>query len=556
MSSEVNQPRRASRRNRRPAEQIDDQAAQREVAERRRQEAIEQRRREAMLRGRPANENDAFAASSLSAIRRRTSTTPIWTAVAVSMVWLMIWIILYVPALAQLGNPFAIENMPLTTRTLMVAFVPVAGFFAIGYLIYRANQMNNVSQALMQTAMRLVRPQDIATESLSSVSQMVRREVDQLVGGVEHAVQRASELEGVIHKEMANIERAFGANEERIRLMLEGLERQRNALHETGMVIGNEAQPLLGRLEENTQGLSGIIASASSTLSALEHNLKNTTAELASTVDEISNRANFVGTEISGQTARMEQMSGTLVSEMRLFSDNVSTQVASMQDTTQRLNSEGLQFGDNLRMLETSISEAIRDSMNELRTTRSEVTGGIEQLTTSMTEQLRAAAELNSDMMKTAGDSVTGSVRSTSAEIVQSLEASTSGIGERIQAIASQVDTASAETLRAVESSSESVTSQLRAISEENAALISSAGERVTQAVKSTSGNVVTTMQDTSDAIVGQLKTVGDDVAQSVQVTSEVVLRNLNEIGTEVTDRVQTASSTVVDNLRTTGDSL
>ena len=77
-------------------------------------------------------------------------------------------------------------------------------------------------------------------------------------------------------------------------------------------------------------------------------------------------------------------------------------------------------------MLETSISEAIRDSMNELRTTRSEVTGGIEQLTTSMTEQLRAAAELNSDMMKTAGDSVTGNVRSTSAEIVQSLEASTS----------------------------------------------------------------------------------------------------------------------------------
>ena len=35
MSSEVNQPRRASRRNRRPAEQIDDQAAQREAAERR-----------------------------------------------------------------------------------------------------------------------------------------------------------------------------------------------------------------------------------------------------------------------------------------------------------------------------------------------------------------------------------------------------------------------------------------------------------------------------------------------------------------------------------------
>ncbi len=40
----------------------------------------------------------------------------------------------------------------------------------------------------MQTAMRLVRPQDIAAESLSSVAQTVREEVNLLVDGVEQAV--------------------------------------------------------------------------------------------------------------------------------------------------------------------------------------------------------------------------------------------------------------------------------------------------------------------------------------------------------------------------------
>ncbi len=70
MSSETNQPRRASRRGSRRAieEQNEDQAARRDAAERRRLDAIDQRRREAKLRGRPANENDAFAASSLQAI--------------------------------------------------------------------------------------------------------------------------------------------------------------------------------------------------------------------------------------------------------------------------------------------------------------------------------------------------------------------------------------------------------------------------------------------------------------------------------------------------------
>ncbi|NNJ77368.1 MAG: hypothetical protein HKP56_19665, partial [Anderseniella sp.] len=243
MSSETNQPRRASRRGSRRAieEQNEDQVARRDAAERRRLDAIDQRRREAQLRGRPANENDAFAASSLQAIRERTSTTPVWAAVAISLVWLAIWTVLYVPSLAQLaGSPLSLTNLPVTLRTIMMAVIPVLSFLVIGYLIFRTNQISHVSQALMQTAMRLVRPQDIATESLASVSQLVRSEVDQLVGGVEHAVQRASELEGVVHKEIANIERAFGANEERIRTMLEGLEHQRNSLHETGRVIGIE----------------------------------------------------------------------------------------------------------------------------------------------------------------------------------------------------------------------------------------------------------------------------------------------------------------------------
>ena len=48
--------------------------------------------------------------------------------------------------------------------------------------------MRQVSEALFQSAMRLVRPQDIATEGLTTIAQAVRSEVDLLVGGVEHAV--------------------------------------------------------------------------------------------------------------------------------------------------------------------------------------------------------------------------------------------------------------------------------------------------------------------------------------------------------------------------------
>ncbi len=486
MSSESSQPRRASRRgNRRTVEANDQQAAARDDADRRRLEAINQRRQEAALRGRPANENDAYAAGNLQAIRRRTPTTPIWAAAVLTIIWFAIWTILYVPALAQLGSPFSFENMPTTMRTLLVAVLPALMFMVLGYLIYRANQMNNVSQALMQTAMRLVRPQDVATESLASVSQLVRREVDQLVGGVEHAVQRASELEGVIHKEMANIERAFGANEERVRVMLEGLENQRNALHETGMIIGTEASPLLSRLEENTHGLSGIIATASSTLAALEHNLKSTTVELSQTVDEISSRASFVGTEISGQTARMEQMSGTLVNEMRLFSENVTGQVSAMQETAMRLNSEGMQFTDNLRMLEGSVSGGIRESLEELRGVRSELGEGIEHLTSSTAEQMRATAEHNTELMKLTGDTVTQTIRS----------------------------------------SSEAVAGQLRSLSEEYTGTVNETGERVTERVRQTSGEIIQSVEASAENIAERMRRASSEVVSSVEILKQCCSR-------------------------------
>ena len=69
-----------------------------------------------------------------------------------------------------------------------------------------------------------------------------------LVGGVEHAVQRAAVLEEIVHKEIAAIERAFGGNEDRIRNLVTGIENQRSALHQATLVINNDANPLIARL--------------------------------------------------------------------------------------------------------------------------------------------------------------------------------------------------------------------------------------------------------------------------------------------------------------------
>jgi hypothetical protein len=89
--------------------------------------------------------------------------------------------------------------------------------------------------------------------------QTVRNEIGQLVSGIEHAVKRASEIEGVVHRELANLERSFGANEERIRTLLTGLDHQRVALQQAGDVIGQQTDPMIARLEQSTGHVEGLI---------------------------------------------------------------------------------------------------------------------------------------------------------------------------------------------------------------------------------------------------------------------------------------------------------
>jgi hypothetical protein len=200
------------------------------------------------VRSRPANENDPATAMMLAKLRRPPSYAAYWGAFTLALFWIAAWFAIFPSAIV---NP--VDNKPITQIEILqgiaVLLVPIVALMVLAYFLWRAQQMRQVSEVLMHSALRLVRPTDIASENLTSIAQAVRNEVDLLVGGVEHAYQRASALEEIVHKEMSAVERAFGANEDRIRGLVSGLESQRVALQQTSQIVGGEAAPLLTRLE-------------------------------------------------------------------------------------------------------------------------------------------------------------------------------------------------------------------------------------------------------------------------------------------------------------------
>src|SRR5207244_5075917 len=83
---------------------------------------------------------------------------------------------------------------------------------------------------LTGVARRFAEPERIANDSVGTVGQAIRREVAAMGDGVERALARASELETLVHNEVAQLERAYNDNELRIRGLIEDLASQRDIL--------------------------------------------------------------------------------------------------------------------------------------------------------------------------------------------------------------------------------------------------------------------------------------------------------------------------------------
>ncbi len=110
------------------------------------------------------------------------------------------------------------------------ALLPIIFFFGVAHMAWRAQELRLVAQSMAKVAMRLAEPEGVARDSIVTVGQAIRREVAAMGDGVERALARASELEALVHNEVAALERTYSDNEVRIRSLLQDLTNQRDTL--------------------------------------------------------------------------------------------------------------------------------------------------------------------------------------------------------------------------------------------------------------------------------------------------------------------------------------
>ncbi len=134
--------------------------------------------------------------------------------------------------LPELQGLFATPRMSalVALGTGVAVVLPTIAFYVLALLIRRAQEMRAVAESMADVALRLAQPETVASESVMSVGQAIRREVAAMGDGVERALARAAELESLVHNEVSAIERAYNDNEVRIRGLLSDLANQRETL--------------------------------------------------------------------------------------------------------------------------------------------------------------------------------------------------------------------------------------------------------------------------------------------------------------------------------------
>lgn len=514
----------------------------------------------APLRSRPANENDPGTSMMLAKLRRSPSFAPYYVAFALSLGWIAGWFFIFSNSVIAVPDPLGPQRLAETMRALALLILPIGVVWVTAYFLWRASQLRQVSEVLMQSAMRLIRPQDIATEGLTSIAQAVRSEVDLLVGGVEHAMQRAAVLEEIVHKEISAIERAFGGNEERIRGLVAGLENQRAALHQASMVLASEANPVLARLESNTQNLGGIIVNAQSTLVQLEQGLRESSSGLARTIDEVASRAATASGQIGTQTDQMERVSSLLTGQLGEFSHQLQQQIETLSRASNSLNSESTSFGRNVQEMESNVVQLLGQSVDRLTGINREIGLAIERVSADSAGQIKQAAAGLSEIIQNTGGNITYHLNATSNEVASLIERSGIDVSQQIEQsrtlVTQGLEQVTTGYLGRIAQAQDEFTGLLDRATGNMAGTIERTASGAAQELQSAGSAINELLVSTSGTIAAHLKETSDIVGRQMQDSGLALAQNIEGSGGLVTDRLITVSGEFVQNVSKARDDL
>ncbi|MCB1526178.1 MAG: hypothetical protein KDJ45_00565 [Hyphomicrobiaceae bacterium] len=487
-------------------------------------------------RGKVAANDDAPSIGGLIyALEQKPSSKIYRYATIGSIAWAAIGIIFGAVALtseASITSWATVFTRPTTFLTLAGIVVPIAVIWLLAILSWRAEELRLRSSTMTEVAIRLAEPDRMAEDSVASLGQAVRRQVNFMNEAVGRALGRAGELEALVHNEVAALERSYEENERRIRGLISELANERQALtststsfNDTLRTLGREVPTLIERLSNQQTNLSRIIQGAGDNLNLLESSLAKSVSSLET---ELGGRTNELQGVLETYTGALGQALGSRTEQLGVMLGSHGERLQTMLDDRSKHlgKSIGGQTDEMQKMLETytgALAQALGSRTAQMQASFAEHMGKLDTAIANRTSNLQAVFE---EYARALDSTLSNRASTLDQRLIERTRALDSAFEDRLKLFDQSIKDSTRAIDEAVETRATALTSALEShartfsetISRQSMDLDDSLNQGIT-AVRRTSENITRQSLKAIESLAGQsdmLKSVSENLVSQI----------------------------------------
>src|SRR5262245_21009517 len=210
-----------------------------------------------------ANDDLPSIGGLIFALQQKPSKSPFLVALAASLVWFVVGgFFAYGLISTQVAGPGGLSDLlanPSALTAALTILVPIAIFWFLALLVWRAQELRLMASAMTEVAVRLAEPDKLAEQSVASLGQTIRRQVAAMNDAISRAIGRAGELEALVHNEVSALERSYSDNELRVRGLISELASEREALSNNSQRVSESLRGVGQEIARNLSAASSSI---------------------------------------------------------------------------------------------------------------------------------------------------------------------------------------------------------------------------------------------------------------------------------------------------------
>jgi hypothetical protein len=518
-----------------------------------------------------ANDDMPSIGGLIYALQQRPSRSPFLIALIASAVWFVLGIAVswavFQKTLDVSGSTAELIANPAMVAVVATIVVPIALFWFLAILVWRAQELRLMSSAMTEVAVRLAEPDRMAEQSVASLGQTVRRQVAAMNDAISRALGRAGELEALVHNEVAALERSYTENENRIRNLINELASEREALANNSDRV---SEALRGIGSQVTREITAASEKASQTLTNASSNMSEAFATRGQKITAaVSAAGTAIDEKLAERGARItEQLvkHGAQAAEaMRLSSLEVTRAIQETSDrTAAAISAKGNSLVTSVIGMSERVGREIPVLLERLGTEQTRLSSIIDGATRNLSALETALHEKTQSLGVTLTDR-TSVLQTVLTDHTQKLDVS---FGERIQALetilsrrthhidvnlaerAKQLDATMAQRAQALEASVAQHTGAIRDTLDKQSGAMEHTLARQAAAIERVVSENSVGLQRAVEELATRSSSGSDALSGQARVLKEVSATLLNQLG-GLTKRFEEQGAALVNASRT-----